>query len=137
MERVWYLWWPLTKASPHFFACVAYLVMLSMYRVYSVNGRWMMMNVVQRWNDNWGGKTEVLRQKSIPVSFSPLLIPHGLPWNESQAIIVKSCLIHLLLTIQTPLSTSPSIIRKVYVLYVAFWIQLVCTLMNRLALSSG
>jgi hypothetical protein len=50
-----------------------------------------------------GKKTEVLRQKPVPVSFFPLPIPHGLPWDETQAIRVKSCLINSLATYTTDL----------------------------------
>jgi hypothetical protein len=34
------------------------------------------------------GKTEVLREKSLPVSFCPPQIPHGLGWNRAHIIFM-------------------------------------------------
>jgi hypothetical protein len=45
----------------------------------------------QWWNDNFDGKTDILRWKSAPVLFCPPKIPHGLPWDWTIVSTVRSC----------------------------------------------
>jgi hypothetical protein len=37
---------------------------------------------------NWQGKTEILRDKPVPVSLCPPQIPHGLTWDRTRASTV-------------------------------------------------
>jgi hypothetical protein len=50
------------------------------------------MSVEQQWNEADREKTEVLLEKSVPVSLFPPQIPHGLGWNGTRMIFVFSVL---------------------------------------------